>query len=67
MNEADLKSIWHSYDKKIEKILQINVQQLHAIQTQHQSMSLLVIPMGVAAGRLGGFQQTKKLLSQPQL
>ncbi len=34
MNEADLKSIWHSYDKKIEKVLQINMQQLYAIKTQ---------------------------------
>jgi len=33
MHEQELKSIWQSYDKKIEKILQINKQQLHAIQT----------------------------------
>lgn len=34
MNEQELKSIWQSYDKKIEKILRINSQQLHAIQTE---------------------------------
>lgn len=34
MNEAELKNIWQAYDQKIEKILAINKQQLHAIQTQ---------------------------------
>jgi len=34
MNEQELKSIWQSYDKKIDKILEINRQQLTAIQTQ---------------------------------
>ena len=34
MNEQELKSIWQSYDKKIDKILEINKQQLQAIQTQ---------------------------------
>ena len=34
MNELDLKSIWQSHDKKIEKLLQINKQQLRAIQTE---------------------------------
>ncbi len=35
MNESDLKNIWQSYDKKIDKILEINKQQLNAIQTKN--------------------------------
>jgi hypothetical protein len=34
MNEAELKSIWQSYDKKIEMILEINKRQLYALQTE---------------------------------
>lgn len=34
MNESELKNIWQSYDKKIEKILEINKQQLYALQTE---------------------------------
>ncbi len=34
MNEQELKSIWKAYDKKIDTIIQINKQQLHAIQTE---------------------------------
>jgi len=34
MNEQELKNIWKSYDKKIDKIIEINKQQLSAIQTQ---------------------------------
>ncbi|MDZ4711259.1 MAG: hypothetical protein SGI89_02925 [bacterium] len=34
MNEQELKSIWQSYDKKIDNILEINKQQLNAIQTE---------------------------------
>jgi hypothetical protein len=34
MDELDLKKIWQGYDKKIDKILQINKLQLSAIQTE---------------------------------
>lgn len=34
MNESELKTIWQSYDKKIEKLLEINKQQLYALQTE---------------------------------
>ena len=34
MNESELRSIWQSQDKKIEKILQINKKQLFAIQSE---------------------------------
>jgi hypothetical protein len=34
MNEAELKSIWRSYDQKIDKILVINKQQLHQLQKE---------------------------------
>lgn len=34
MNEAELKSIWQSYDRKIEKILAINKQQLYELRTE---------------------------------
>ncbi len=34
MNEAELKSIWQSYDKKIDQILEINKQQLYSLQTE---------------------------------
>jgi hypothetical protein len=34
MNESELKNIWQSYDKKIDQILEINKQQLYALQTE---------------------------------
>lgn len=34
MNEEELKRIWQSYDRKIEKVLAINRQQLQELQTQ---------------------------------
>lgn len=34
MNESELKSLWQSHDKKIDKILEINKQQLYALQTK---------------------------------
>ena len=34
MNESELRSIWQSQDKKIEKLLQINKQHLFAIQSE---------------------------------
>lgn len=34
MNEAELKNIWKNYDRKIENLLQINKQQLQAIQSE---------------------------------
>ncbi len=34
MNESELKNIWQSQDKKIEKILEINKQQLYVLQTE---------------------------------
>lgn len=34
MNESELKMIWQSHDKKIEKLLEINKQQLYALQTE---------------------------------
>ncbi len=34
MNESELKNIWQSYDQKINKILAINQQQLHELQSQ---------------------------------
>jgi hypothetical protein len=40
MNEQELKSIWQSYDKKIDKILEINKQQLHAIKIQNAEVSI---------------------------
>lgn len=34
MNELELKNIWKSYDQKLERLLQINYQQLKTIQSQ---------------------------------
>ncbi|MBK6263947.1 hypothetical protein JKA74_02770 [Marivirga sp. S37H4] len=34
MNESELKNIWKSYDSKIEKVLAINKQQLHELQSE---------------------------------
>lgn len=34
MNELELKNLWQSYDSKIEKILAINKQQLHELQSE---------------------------------
>lgn len=34
MNEAELKTIWQSYDKKIDRILAINKKQLQELQTK---------------------------------
>ena len=34
MDEQELKNIWHTYDKKIDKIIQINKDQLRTIQTE---------------------------------
>jgi hypothetical protein len=34
MNESELKNIWQAYDKKIEKILEINKQQLYALRAE---------------------------------
>jgi hypothetical protein len=34
MNESELKSLWQSNDKKINQILEINKQQLYALQTE---------------------------------
>ena len=34
MNESDLKNAWKLYDKKLDRLLEVNFQQLKAVQTQ---------------------------------
>jgi hypothetical protein len=40
MNEAELKSIWQSYDSKINKVLAINKQQLFELQSQKADLKI---------------------------
>jgi len=49
MNESELKIIWQSHDKKIEKLLEINKQQLYALQTEKAESSIRSFVRGHAA------------------
>jgi hypothetical protein len=54
MNEAELKSIWQSYDKKIDQILEINKQQLYALQTEKAESKIRSFVKGHTAAMLLG-------------
>ena len=54
MNESELRSIWQSYDKKIEKILEINKQQLYALQTEKAEFKIRSFVKGLAVAVVGG-------------
>lgn len=49
MNESELKSLWQLQDKKIEKILEINKQQLYALQTEKAESNIRSFMKGHAA------------------
>jgi hypothetical protein len=54
MNEAELKSIWQSYDKKIDQILEINKQQLYALQTEKAESKIRSFVKGHTAAMILG-------------
>jgi hypothetical protein len=49
MNESELKNLWQLHDKKIEKILAINKQQLYALQTEKAESKIRSFTKGHAA------------------
>jgi hypothetical protein len=54
MNELELKTIWQSYDKKIDRILEINKQQLYALQTEKAESKIRSFIKGHTATMLLG-------------
>ncbi len=54
MNESELKTIWQSYDKKIDQILEINKQQLYALQTEKAESKIQSFIKGHTAAVLLG-------------